>query len=180
MCAALANPAYRPVLFEYLATLTEGRYETELLDVMFQKWSNDSDYTLDDAYVVSQLHTAIKTGQVAQCIVDIGETPNVDSDAAGRPLSQEWLGKRVWNPTIRKLGMAHRGQYNLRDTFITLALSAGEDPGWVAHVCGTSEEMIFGHYRTWMRGVVRNDGSGIARLLGRNEAERGTGAGSSR
>ena len=36
-----------------------------------------------------------------------------------------------------------RGQYNIRDTFISLALSAGKDPGWVAAVCGTSGEMIF-------------------------------------
>jgi hypothetical protein len=34
--------------------------------------------------------------------------------------------------------------------FISLALSSGEDPGWVAQVCGTSEQMIFRHYRRWI------------------------------
>jgi hypothetical protein len=59
------------------------------------------------------------------------------TDAKGNPLSQEWLHKRVWLPTHRRCGFHARGQYNIRDTFITLALSAGEDPGWVAQVCGT-------------------------------------------
>jgi len=80
----------------------------------------------------------------------------------GRPISQEWLHKRVWSPTLRLIGASHRGQYNIRDTFITLALSAAEDPGWVAKVCGTSEQMIFKHYRSWMPSQKRNDGSRIA------------------
>jgi integrase len=61
-----------------------------------------------------------------------GRRDFVFSDEQGNPLSQEWLHKRVWLPTLRKLGLRARGQYNIRDTFITLALSAGEDPGWVA------------------------------------------------
>ena len=51
------------------------------------------------------------------------------------------------SPPGRDSALRARGQYNIRDTFISLALSAGEDPGWVARVCGTSEEMIFRHYR---------------------------------
>jgi integrase len=74
----------------------------------------------------------------------------VFTDQEGKPLSQEWLHKRVWLPTLRRCGVHARGQYNIRDTFITNALSAGEDPGWVAQVCGTSEQMIFRHYRRWM------------------------------
>jgi integrase len=76
----------------------------------------------------------------------------VDSDR--RPLSQEWLNKRIWQPTLRRAGMRERGQYCIRDTFITLSLSAGEDPGWVARVCGTSEQMIFRHYRNWIPGFA--------------------------
>ena len=70
----------------------------------------------------------------------------VFTDERGAPLSQEWLHKRIWLSTLRKLGFRSRGQYNIRDTFITLALSAGEDPGWVAQVCGASRRMIFEHY----------------------------------
>jgi hypothetical protein len=75
-----------------------------------------------------------------------------------------------------------------RDNFITLALSAAEDPGWVAQVCGTSEQMIFRHYRRWIPSQVRPDGRRIAALYRRPAKRRtdpnghpmGTGAPASR
>jgi hypothetical protein len=54
----------------------------------------------------------------------------------------------------------------VKDTFITLALSAGEDPGWVAELCGTSEQMIFDHYRTWMPKLRRGHGKQLIGMLG--------------
>ena len=95
-----------------------------------------------------------------------GHREYVFTDQAGQPLSQEWLHKLVWLPTIRHCGLHARGQYNIRDTFITNALSAGEDPGWVAQVCGTSEQMIFRHYSRWMPALSRTDGRRIAALFG--------------
>ena len=93
--------------------------------------------------------------------------PNyVFTDPEGQPLSQEWLHKRVWLRTLRRAGLRERGQYNIRDTFISIALSAGEDPGWVAKVCGTSEEMIFRHYRTWIPGLNPDAGAKVGRILG--------------
>jgi hypothetical protein len=76
-------------------------------------------------------------------------------------LDQEWLNDFVWKPTLRSAGIAERGQYCIRDTFISLALSSGEDPGWVAQVCGTSEEMIFRHYRNWIPGLQVGSGTRI-------------------
>ena len=95
-----------------------------------------------------------------------GQRDYVFADVHGTPLSQEWLHKRVWLPTLRRCGLRARGQYNTRHTFITHALSAGEDPGWVARVCGTSEQMIFRHYRRWMPSLARSDGRRIAALFG--------------
>ena len=86
-------------------------------------------------------------------------------DSHGKPISQEWLAKRVWAPTLKAAGITPRGQYSIRDTFITLALSAGEDPGWVAQVCGTSEAMIFAHYRRWMPGADLHHGRKVASIL---------------
>src|SRR5262249_46476131 len=37
---------------------------------------------------------------------------------------------------------------------------------WVAQVCGTSEQMIFRHYRRWMPALSRADGRRIAALFG--------------
>jgi len=82
-----------------------------------------------------------------------------------RPLDQEWLNDQVWKPTLREAGISERGQYCIRDTFISLALSSGEDPGWVAQVCGTSEEMIFRHYRKWIPGLQIGAGKRIGALL---------------
>jgi len=102
-----------------------------------------------------------------------GADDYVFTDSAGQPLSQEWLNKRVWQPTLRRCGLRARGQYNIRDTFITIALSAGEDPGWVAQVCGTSEQMIFRHYRRWMRNLVRTDGRQVATVFAKRSPQFG-------
>jgi hypothetical protein len=72
------------------------------------------------------------------------------TDQSGRPLDQERLNDQVWKQTLRKAGIAERGQYCIRHTFISLALWSGEDPGWVAQVCGTSEEIVFRHNRKWI------------------------------
>ena len=100
--------------------------------------------------------------------LELGQRDYVFTDEQGHPLSQEWLHKRVWLPTLRVAGLRERGQYSIRDTFISLALSAGEDPGWVAAVCGTSEQMIFRSYWKWMPSQRRTDGQGIARVLSGN------------
>ena len=28
---------------------------------------------------------------------------------------QEWLAKRIWKPTLRKIGVSERGQYNIKE-----------------------------------------------------------------
>ena len=95
----------------------------------------------------------------------IGPEDFVFTNPAGQPLSQEWLHDRIWTPTLAHAGIPYRGQYCIRDTFITLALSSGEDPGWVAQVCGTSEEMIFRHYRRWIPGLRPGAGERISAIL---------------
>jgi hypothetical protein len=61
--------------------------------------------------------------------------------------------------------MSERGQYAIRDTFISLALSFAEDPGWVAQVCGTSGQMIFRQYRRWIPSLQVGAGRRINRLF---------------
>lgn len=90
--------------------------------------------------------------------IETGRRIYVFTDSAGRPLNQEQLAKRVWNPTLRRLELAHRGQYHLRHTAATNMLEAGETPGFVAHVLGTSEEMIWKHYKKWIPAMAPNAG----------------------
>ncbi|MDG2304450.1 MAG: hypothetical protein P8R42_07295 [Candidatus Binatia bacterium] len=83
----------------------------------------------------------------------------------GRPISQEWLHKRVWKPTLRLIGVAERGSYAARDTFITTAIDSGERPSWVAKACGTSEQMIWEHYKGSV--ARQEDGSLVGAVLSR-------------
>ena len=83
------------------------------------------------------------------------------------PLQHNRIYKYVWRPALRRAGLRLRGLYTIRDSFISLSLSAGEDSGWVAQIAGTSEQMIFRHYRRFIRGAVKQDGTLIAALLQR-------------
>jgi integrase len=83
----------------------------------------------------------------------------------GGPLNYEHLHSKVWSPTLQRCGFAPRDSYNTKDTFIFIALSAGEDIGWIANSAGTSEQMIFKHYRKWIPNLIRRDGTAIRGIL---------------
>ena len=74
--------------------------------------------------------------------------------------------KASYPPTTDRVTMAALPVRKCR-YFITLSLSAGEDPGWVARVCGTSEQMIFRHYRNWIPGLQTGAGATISALFRR-------------
>jgi hypothetical protein len=61
--------------------------------------------------------------------------------------------------------MLHRGQYHLRHSFITNALSAGEDLGWVSSVVGTTDEMIWRHYRRWIPSMRPTSGRSFVEAM---------------
>lgn len=85
----------------------------------------------------------------------------------GGPLNYEHLHTKVWLPTLKHCGLRARDSYNTKDTFITIALSSGEDIGWIANSAGTSEQMIFKHYRKWVPNLIRRDGIAIKGVLDR-------------
>jgi integrase len=90
----------------------------------------------------------------------------IPAEVTNFPAAVPELHRRIWMPTLKRAGLRLRGQYNIRDTFITIALSAGEDPGWVARICGTSEQMIFQHYRRWIPGLQTDAGQKVGRVFG--------------
>jgi hypothetical protein len=98
--------------------------------------------------------------------LELGQRDYVFTDKAERPLSPGVATQEGLAADASRSRAARAGQYSIRDTFISLALSAGGDPGWVAKVCGTSEQLIFQSYRKWMPSQRRTDGQGIARALG--------------
>jgi integrase len=62
------------------------------------------------------------------------------------------FGQRGWAEIQVQCGMEFRKAYQMRHTFITLALAAGLSPQDVAKLVGNSPEMIYKHYA----GVSRN------------------------
>lgn len=92
----------------------------------------------------------------------IGSPAAVDyvfTDPAGQPLSQEWPHERVWLVTLRRAGLRPRGNTTSATASSPSRSPPARIPGWVAKVCGASEEMIFRYYRTWIPGLNPDAGT---------------------
>ncbi len=77
----------------------------------------------------------------------------------------------VWKPALEKAGLEYRAPIQTRHTFTTIALSKGEDIGWVQNMLGHSSlQMIFTRYYAWIPNETRNDGAALTEAF--DEAER--------
>ena len=64
------------------------------------------------------------------------------------------LRRRVWEPALRKAGLAYREMKQTRHIFATMALSSGANPLWIAKVLGhRNTEMIFKVFGKYMEKV---------------------------
>lgn len=75
--------------------------------------------------------------------------PNINgyifTSKKGAPINQHL--DVLWNRALRKTKLRHRPSYQLRHTWASMALEAGESPGWVAKMLGHSDlETLFRHY----------------------------------
>jgi len=78
----------------------------------------------------------------------------------GGPLDRDNLMNRVWYPALKRAGVHERKPYQTRHTFATLALSAGEEIGWVAEQMGhKNTKMVIEHYYKHIKNNTRQDGS---------------------
>jgi integrase len=68
----------------------------------------------------------------------------------GLPLDTDRFVELRWHRALRATGTRPRKFYATRHTFISVALSRGCMPKWVAKYCGTSLEMLDKHYGHWM------------------------------
>ena len=85
----------------------------------------------------------------------------------GNPIDQERFVDKHWRRVFAATGVRPRKFYATRHTFISIALTKGENLKWLATYCGTSIEMIERHYSKWLG----NNDDQLA-LLVRRGAER--------
>jgi len=81
-------------------------------------------------------------------------------------MTPEHLRKEVWMPALEKAGLEYRPAIQMRHTFATMMLSAGEDIGWVQNMLGHSSlQMIFQRYFAWIPKETRSDGKAFLRSI---------------
>jgi integrase len=73
----------------------------------------------------------------------------------GRRWNSEQAQRRTyWIPTLTKLGIRYRTQYNTRHTFATMNLMAGANPMWVSRQMGHKNmQMLLNTYARWIDGA---------------------------
>ena len=74
------------------------------------------------------------------------------TNLAGGPIDQREWSRYYWRRALRAAGVRLREFYATRHTFISLALTHGVNPKYLAERCGTSLAMIERHYGRFMPG----------------------------
>ncbi len=85
---------------------------------------------------------------------------------AGQPIEPNKTISPHWYRCLRALGIRQRGIYAMKDTYISLALSAEVSPVWLESQTGVRYETMRRHYGKW----VRTEGADqVARLVQKRE-----------
>lgn len=102
-------------------------------------------------------------------------SPYVFLNTHGKPVRPEKLGE-VWQRAMAKSGLSYRRMYEIRHTFASWALHAGESPEWVARTLGhVNTSMVYKTYGRYIPNLTRQDGSAFERVFSENipQKERG-------
>ena len=94
----------------------------------------------------------------------------------GEPLNfHTWRGG-VWYRILRGLEIRPRRPYCTRHTFLSVGLTNGVNPKWLAEYCGTSLAMIEKHYGKYVRSDAAEQLSKLAGTVTLAEEKRAVGA----
>ena len=78
-------------------------------------------------------------------------------------MNQELFRQKVWVPVLKRVGVRYRPLYQMRHTFATLAISAGENINWVARMLGHNSPVIsLERYNRFVPNLTREDGKLLA------------------
>ena len=86
-------------------------------------------------------------------------------------INEPWTGdgpfrKTAWVPALRKAGVRYRYPYQMRHTYASTLLSAGENPMWVASQMGHKDwSMIIRTYGRWIPEVDPTAGQRVIEKL---------------
>ena len=99
--------------------------------------------------------------ELLKSILPLHVEPNsyVFTDGQGKPIDQSEFNRCSFQPVLRVLKIRPRPFYNLRHTFISVALTLGCNQKWIAEQTGTSVQMIQEHYGKF----IRDDGDALLR-----------------
>jgi integrase len=99
-------------------------------------------------------HTQLAGREVFQCPL------------TGEPwLDDQQLRKGFWIPTLKRAGVRYRAPKQMRHTFASQALSAGENVMWVAAQLGHKNWYVTAkNYARWIRSIVPEAGLKLAAL----------------
>jgi integrase len=106
--------------------------------------------------------------------------PGKDHVFTGRTggfLNPTFMRDKVWDKTIERAQLRRRTVYQMRHSFASNALAAGESPSWVAAQLGhATAEMLFKVYARFIPNRTRRDGSALlARMADTTPAKSDTG-----
>lgn len=88
----------------------------------------------------------------------------IESNKGGPYYSHSKLGETYWKPTLKRLGISHRVQYQMRHTFATLMISNNENILWVSKMLGhTNAAITLKVYATYIKKKEDNRGSFLSR-----------------
>ena len=84
----------------------------------------------------------------------------------GKQVQPSNLRCRVWIPALKRAGLKYRAMKQTRHSFVTVALSCGENPLWIANVLGHRDsEMIHKVYGKYTQNAGEyEDGSSFNRI----------------
>src|SRR5919108_5498487 len=96
----------------------------------------------------------------------------VFSNAWGGSLDLTNIRHRIWYPTLASAGLRPRDLYQIRHTFASLMLQAGEDPAWIARMMRlATTEMRYECYAAFIQHRTRHDGAADLEQVRRSRGE---------
>jgi integrase len=171
-------PWYRPY-FEFAAQT--GLRPSEQVALKWQAVDNDfvhielsrvrnfekSDLKTEDSRRSIAIRPAMaKTLKAQKQLTANFKSPYVFINSEGRPILQDKL-REHWARAMKKSQLKYRRMYEIRHTFASWALAAGETPEWVARTLGhVDTSMVYRTYGRYIPNLTRKDGSAFERQWG--------------